>query len=144
MRVILIEKPKTNVNLADLSSFGESVLIFDADARRPAMFDVSRYLHSVREGLIRISFDPRTDALCMTGNLIQVTFMVAVATKVYGDVDLLMYSSVDCKYVKRHLSIEINGGLKDDKTMQERTATNKDTAQNLLRKDSLDPRGDQV
>ena len=115
-RVILIEKPKPNVNLSDLVSWGKPIYVFGPDDRRPSMFAVEEYMQELASALERIDFDPDADIICMTGNLIQVSFLLTAATQLYGQVALLMYHAGDCKYVRRIMTLK---GLEDDRTVED-------------------------
>jgi hypothetical protein len=100
-RVFMIERPKQSIDITTAEKFGTFVFIYEHDDRRCSIFSSKEYVSCVIERLKSFKFNPATDFVCITGNLITVTYLVVALIKLYGWFNGLLYHAHENLYVAR-------------------------------------------
>lgn len=86
MRVFVLEPTEYNMHKA--KKFGPLVFLF-ADASEHAPWHQPEFLQQVAEAFERRGFSPGVDVIAMSGNMMSVSIMVAVAVDAYEFIKLI-------------------------------------------------------
>lgn len=120
-RVFMVEP--TRVDSSAAHDYGETVYIFNADTRRCSAFRTANFGIAVLKRLQEMKYDPLVDSVCLSGALLAVgTALVAIA-QVYPRFNVLLFNSVDGKYVLRTFNADDWKGCIDDHSREIAHAT---------------------
>jgi len=102
-KVFLVERPRGTIDLSTTEKYGEIVYIFDHNERRPSLFDVNQFMGAVLQKLKELEYKPEMDYICVTGGMIPVCLMIAALAYEGTEMNLLLYSATESKYIGRSL-----------------------------------------
>lgn len=111
MRVFVLERPRGTIDLGSAKQFGELVLLFGFNDRRPSVFAITSYAQSVVSALNEHKFDPMVDAFYIVGSLLN-TSLAMMALMLYAEeheaafVNLVYYSANTGECYLKQLDIE--------------------------------------
>lgn len=111
-RVFMVEP--TRVDSSAARDYGEVVYIFDADTRRCSAFRTANFGVAVLERLQDMQYDPLVDCVCLSGSLLAVGTALAVIAQVHSKFNVLLFNSVDGKYVLRTFNADDWKGYTND------------------------------
>ncbi len=97
-KVYLVE-PYTKFNLRTAEAFGELTYL---SPNRLDPFDPGNAVYHILVGLK--NFNPEEDYLCITGNVVAVAYMVAVALEKFKTLNILVFDATNSNYRERVLS----------------------------------------
>lgn len=106
-RVFILEKPRRELDFHTAEAYGSLVYMFeDNKVNRPGVFDTNAFVESVFQRFRALHFDFTCDHLLIAGSLINVSLTVSSVTQLLlhtnqQALSLLLYSSIDNKYVQR-------------------------------------------
>jgi len=100
-KVILIEKPKANIDTSKAKDFGEIEYLFDNAQKRCSAFDTIKYQRYMLKKLEEINFDPDSDFICATGSVLVLTVCLIAIAQRYDRFKALIFSSTESQYVER-------------------------------------------
>ena len=93
-RVVLVE-PVTKFDLSEAERYG-TLTTLSPNLLNP--FDVSGAARMMSHALDHMEFNPDEDYLCLTGNTLTVSVMVAVASQKYRRFQMLMFDARRSEY----------------------------------------------
>jgi|SRR6185437_8469255 len=88
MRVFVLEP--TEYSMFKAKKFGPLVFLFSDESKHFPWHDPG-FMSQVDQAFRENSFDPSEDAIAVSGKMIDVSIMLAVAVWLYGDVRLLCF-----------------------------------------------------
>ena len=106
-RVFLIEQPRSHIDLAKASEFGELTYVFNRDDRRDSVFSCNGFVGSALKSLKQLNFDPHVDVFCIAGSMVPITISASAILCVYGRLDVLLYNARDEEYILRSLEPDV-------------------------------------
>lgn len=111
MRVFFVE-PSQRLDVTSASEHGDITYIFEANERRPSVFDQESYIDRVKAKLISLDFKPEEDYFVISGPLLNVfgtTMAIVSYLNVHWECAILKTLAYDArsgKYVSlRNLNI---------------------------------------
>ena len=121
-RVFFIEPTRRNCDLSTARAFGRIEYLFQPEDRRPSSFYVEAYTQAVVDQLTALQFDPQRDCIAIAGSLVAMAVSLAAIFSRWPTINVLMYSAVESRYMKRTLSI--TGDKPDVKRIPKKVSRN--------------------
>lgn len=115
-RVFMVEP--TRVDSSAACDYGEAVYIFDADTRRCSAFRTASFGVAVLKRLQEMKYEPLVDSVCLSGSLLAVGTALVVIAQVYSKFNVLLFNSVDGKYVLRTFNANDWKGYMNDNSRE--------------------------
>ena len=103
-RVFVIEQPRIRFSQEKVEAFGTVVILFSDDDRRPSLFSPDEFADAVVEQLLKESFRPDEDCICVTGSMIAVSLLLMTVVSRWGRARLLMFNARSDGYVLKTFS----------------------------------------
>ena len=103
-RAILFEEPTVDY-LAVHQHVKHVVFLFSDTQARPSILDNS-IVPAITDALERINFDPKSDYLVVTGELLPVVLMIGAASYKHNFINLLVFSVPDRNYLPMRLELD--------------------------------------
>lgn len=100
-RVIIVDLPNRHMDLHEASEFGE---ILDIRVGISSPFRTEEFKQTLIEKLSNIRFDPEIDYVLMVGRILNFSMALAVMYHRYESLQIVIWSSLEQKYVVRTLS----------------------------------------
>lgn len=104
-RCFLIEPVKLDIR--DARTYGEIVLLFNENDRRPSIFSTESFLKAVQRRLEEENYDPLIDYILIAGPMVTVVVTAAEMAAAYGRIKVLMFNSNENQYIERSIGQNI-------------------------------------
>jgi len=118
-RVIFFEDVSKTLDIESAKKFGNILILFDnksKEIRRPSIFNTKEFSKAVYQRLYDIEFDPKKDSIAISGSIIPICVIVAIAFEIQSPLRLLFYNANTSQY-EQHL---LESYLEDDLDTKER------------------------
>lgn len=103
-RVFIVESPRREVDYSSATEYGNLTFIFCKERQRPSPYNCNEFMQETYKIFEDLKFNPDKDYFCLVGNMLINALTIGVLTREYPKFNLLVYSSVDTKYVLRDIS----------------------------------------
>ena len=111
--VYLLEEPKHGIDVSTAKAFGNIKTLFNSDSRRPSVFKPNEFGAAVIRELESQGFDPEVDSFLLTGSLVCISVALGCIMTVWPRVNLLLFSSIEGRYLCRPFDALEMTSLKD-------------------------------
>jgi hypothetical protein len=98
-RAFAIEPSPLSLN--DAERFGRVSYIFDDDNSRPSIWNNAKLRTAVLAALQKFSYNPEQDYLILTGQVVLLSFIVAIIANEYGPFKALVFDAPNRAYQER-------------------------------------------
>lgn len=100
-KVFIIEPPRQNIDTSKAKEYGDIIYVFDHDDRRCSVWSHASFGQTVLQRLEELGFDPEKDSICVVGAMITVLIAVVAIAQRYEKFNVLLFNSIDDKYVQK-------------------------------------------
>jgi hypothetical protein len=102
-KVFFLEPPKHGHDVSNAAKHGEVRTVWPEGSKRPSVFRPNEYGACLLKRLQEEGFAAERDMLCMSGSIVTVSVAVGCLMSKWPAIKLLMFSSVESRYVERDM-----------------------------------------
>ena len=97
--VYIVEHPRNNIDVSKAKAFGNIKYLFDNDDRRCSAWDTELFGQTILKRLHELKYKSSEDCICIVGAMLIVVNSVVAISQHYKAFNLLLFNSVENKYV---------------------------------------------